>query len=215
VIRFSNAHRRKLILYDEAGRYLTGPMGEHMSHFAATLRKRNAVLGFATQAIADLVEASAGQRLLANCGTLFVLKIHQGLEEFRRLFGLTRRDAELVASLSTAAFGGQISASREVFLKVGDYRSVLRVDIDEPTYWLSTSHPPDVRLLRAWERLVGVPGRDVSHVDFYRKVAEAVPHRGAASEMDLDAFEAEVERRLAHEERRDSRAPERRSRKGA
>jgi hypothetical protein len=196
VIRFSNAHRRKLILYDEAGRYLDGPIGNHMSHFAATLRKRNAVLGFATQAIADLLEASAGQRLLANCGTLFVLKVHQGLDEFCRVFGLTRRDAELIAGLSTAAFAGQIGASREAFLKVGDFRSVLRVDIDDPTYWLSTSHPPDVRLLRVWEKLVGVPGRDLSHFEFYKRVAEAIPDRSNAASLDLDALEKEIERRL-------------------
>jgi hypothetical protein len=201
VIRHSNAPRRKLILYDEAGRYLNGPMGMHMSHFAATLRKRNAVLGFATQAISDLMEASAGQRLIANCGTLFILKVHQGVDEFCRVFGLTRRDAELIAGLSTAAFGGRMAASREAFLKVGDFRTVLNVDIDDPTYWLSTSHPPDVRLLRAWERLVGVPGRDVSHHEFYARIAEALPDRRAASDIDLDVLEAEIDRRLGDEAR--------------
>jgi hypothetical protein len=168
-----------------------------MSHFAATLRKRNAVLGFATQAIADLLEATAGKRLLANCGTLFVLKVHQGLEEFCRVFGLTQRDAQLIAGLSTAAFGGRMAASREAFLKVGDYRSVLQIDIDDPTYWLSTSHPPDVRLLRVWEKLIGVPGRNLSHFDFYKKIAAAIPNRDEVSGLDLDALEAEVDRQVA------------------
>jgi hypothetical protein len=193
VIRFSNAHRRKLILYDEAGRYLNGPIGTHMSHFAATLRKRNAVLGFATQAIGDLLEVSAGQRLLANCGTLFILKVHQGLDAFCRAFGLTARDAELIAGLSTAAFAGEMAASREAFLKVGPYRSVLTIDIDDPTYWLSTSHPPDVRFMRIWERVAGVPGIDLEHFDFYKRVASAMPNRGAISDLDLDALEEEIE----------------------
>ncbi len=48
-----------------------------------------------------------------------------------------------------------------------------------------------------WEKLVGVPGRDLSHFDFYRQVSEAIPDRSNAASVDLDALEAEVEQRLA------------------
>lgn len=201
VIRASNARRRKLILYDEAGRYLNTAMGDHMAHFAAVLRKRNAVIGFATQSLVDVTENTAGTRLLHNCGSLFILKIHSGLEEFCRQFNLTRKDAEIIASLSTTAFAGEMTACREAYLKVNDFRSVVRINLDDPMYYLSTSHPPDVRLLHILTKLFGVPGRDIGHYEFYRKVAEAVPHRSAASEMDLDRFEEQVDEKVRNTRR--------------
>jgi len=196
VIRASNAPRRKLILYDEAGRYLNTAMGEHMAHFAAVLRKRNAVIGFATQSLVDVTSNTAGTRLLHNCGTLFILKIHSGLDDFCRQFSLTRRDAELIAGLSTTAFSGEMTACREAFLKVNEFRSVVRIHLDDPTYFLATSHPPDVRMLHIMTKLFGVPGRDIGHYEFYRRVAEAMPSRGAASEMDLDRLERQVDEKL-------------------
>lgn len=192
MMRASLRSHEKMMQLDECFNYLTGPMGKAAGYYFATARKFNGMIGVTSQDLSDIENSPVGARIIQNTAIKYVLKLNGRHEETCRAYGLTVRDRDLIESLSVSRDGTGLEY-REVFVRFDQMRTVLEVHVDAAMYYLLTSDPRDKRLLRAMERVIGVPGRDLTHFDFYCEVASRFP-KGTAQRIDLARLEADVAR---------------------
>ncbi|GLY20046.1 hypothetical protein Kisp01_70600 [Kineosporia sp. NBRC 101677] len=99
------AHRRQLVVVDEASTLLSEPAGARfLARLAKTARKRRAGLMLITPDVVDLIGSELGQVVLANSATLLLLRqAPQAIDDLTRACALSPGEAQFL----TAARRGQ------------------------------------------------------------------------------------------------------------
>lgn len=209
LMRASNRRLRKQIIGDEIREYINdGPSALAFGSYAARMRKHRGYLLYVGQDHTDFSTSSVGARLVANTGIKMFFGLEDRGEEYRKFYGLTPADMGIINSLGGSGDAGDQIATRSAFVKVGRKRSRLSFPLDPVAYYQSTSHGPDVELMRALQLVYGVPGRDLDYVTFFERVARQYPpgwtvYNSTAAEI------ARIERAAARA-KTGTRRPERR-----
>ena len=153
----AEAARLKLMVVDEAWRYLADPaVLSYLAEAAKTWRKKNAALVLATQSAVDVTGTTGASALLESIPTKLFLANPELPEEVGTLFRL---------NVSEVARIRELTPKRELYLRRPDEAAVLRLEVDPESYWLYTSSPLDAEkraeavakhgLVRALEVLAG------------------------------------------------------------
>ncbi|MEO6248970.1 MAG: VirB4 family type IV secretion/conjugal transfer ATPase [Sphingomicrobium sp.] len=92
-----------MILIDEAWKALDDPMfANRIRNWMKTLRKRNAMIGFATQSAADALDSSISSAIVEQTATaIFMPNTKAREEDYCKGFGLSAQEYEFVRSLPT------------------------------------------------------------------------------------------------------------------
>jgi type IV secretion system protein VirB4 len=92
-----------MILIDEAWKALDDPMfANRIRNWMKTLRKRNAMVGFATQSAADALDSSIASAIVEQTATaIFMPNAKAREEDYCRGFGLSAQEFEFIRSLPT------------------------------------------------------------------------------------------------------------------
>ena len=90
-----------MILIDEAWKALDDPMfAARIRNWMKTLRKRNAMIGFATQSAADALDSSIASAIVEQTATAIFMPNTKAREEhYCKGFGLTNQEFEFIRSL--------------------------------------------------------------------------------------------------------------------
>lgn len=132
--------RRKIIVFDEVWSLLANEAGGRLvSELYRTLRKYGAGIISVSQGFSDfeLTRHSAG--ILANVGTVYILKQSSTVsaQQVFRALNVTAREAELIHQL------GQVKGEYSEALVTGSSSFVARVRPCPLEYWVATSDPAD------------------------------------------------------------------------
>ncbi len=131
----SEAARLKLMVVDEAWRYLADPaVLAYLAEAAKTWRKKNAALVLATQSAVDVTGTANASALLESIPTKLFLANPELPGEAGALFRLNESEVAQVRELTP---------KRELYLRRPDEAAVLRLEVDPQSYWLYTSSPLD------------------------------------------------------------------------
>ena len=131
----AEAARLKLMVVDEAWRYLADPaVLAYLAEAAKTWRKRNAALVLATQSAVDMTGTSGASALLESIPTKLFLANPELPDEAGALFRLNESEVARIRELTP---------KRELYLRRPDEAAVLRLEVDPESYWLYTSSPLD------------------------------------------------------------------------
>ncbi len=131
----AEAARLKLMVVDEAWRYLADPaVLAYLAEAAKTWRKKNAALVLATQSAVDMTGTSGASALLESIPTKLFLANPELPDEAGDLFRLNKSEVAQVRELTP---------KRELYLRRPDEAAVLRLEVDPESYWLYTSSPMD------------------------------------------------------------------------
>jgi len=141
----AEAARLKLMVVDEAWRYLADPaVLAYLAEAAKTWRKKNAALVLATQSAVDMTGTSGASALLESIPTKLFLANPELPDEVGALFRLNESEVARIRELTP---------KRELYLRRPDEAAVLRLEVDAESYWLYTSSPLDAeRRAEAVER---------------------------------------------------------------
>ena len=131
----AEAARLKLMVVDEAWRYLADPaVLAYLAEAAKTWRKKNAALVLATQSAVDVTGTAGASALLESVPTKLFLANPELPEEVGTLFRLNESEVARIRELTP---------KRELYLRRPDEAAVLRLEVDPASYWLYTSSPLD------------------------------------------------------------------------
>ncbi len=131
----AEAARLKLMVVDEAWRYLADPaVLAYLAEAAKTWRKKNAALVLATQSAVDVTGTPGASALLESVPTKLFLANPELPGEVGTLFRLNRSEVARIRELTP---------KRELYLRRPDEAAVLRLEVDPQSYWLYTSSPLD------------------------------------------------------------------------
>ena len=131
----AEAARLKLMVVDEAWRYLADPaVLSYLAEAAKTWRKKNAALVLATQSAVDVTGTSGASALLESIPTKLFLANPELPDEAGAVFRLNQSELALVRELTP---------KRGLYLRRADEAAVLRLEVDPESYWLYTSSPLD------------------------------------------------------------------------
>ena len=131
----AEAARLKLMVVDEAWRYLADPaVLAYLAEAAKTWRKKNAALVLATQSAVDVTGTPGAAALLESVPTKLFLANPELPEEVGALFRLNESEVARIRELTP---------KRELYLRRPDEAAVLRLEVDPESYWLYTSSPLD------------------------------------------------------------------------
>ena len=141
----AEAARLKLMVVDEAWRYLADPaVLAYLAEAAKTWRKKNAALVLATQSAVDMTGTSGASALLESIPTKLFLANPELPDEVGDLFRLNESEVARIRELTP---------KRELYLRRPEEAAVLRLEVDPESYWLYTSSPLDAeRRAEAVER---------------------------------------------------------------
>ena len=141
----AEAARLKLMVVDEAWRYLADPaVLAYLAEAAKTWRKKNAALVLATQSAVDMTGTAGASALLESIPTKLFLANPELPDEVGDLF---RLNASEVARIR------ELTPKRELYIRRPEEAAVLRLEVDAESYWLYTSSPLDAeRRAEAVER---------------------------------------------------------------
>ena len=141
----AEAARLKLMVVDEAWRYLADPaVLAYLAEAAKTWRKKNAALVLATQSAVDMTGTSGAAALLESIPTKLFLANPELPDEVGDLFRLNESEVARIRELTP---------KRELYLRRPEEAAVLRLEVDPESYWLYTSSPLDAeRRAEAVER---------------------------------------------------------------
>jgi type IV secretion system protein VirB4 len=112
-----------MILIDEAWKALDDPMfAARIRNWMKTLRKRNAVIGFATQSAADALDSAISAAIVEQTATAIFMPNNKAREEeYCTGFGLSSQEFEFVRSLPTH--------SRCLLVRQANRSVVVRLDL--------------------------------------------------------------------------------------
>lgn len=131
----TEAARLKLMVVDEAWRYLADPaVLAYLAEAAKTWRKKNAALVLATQSAIDVTGAPGAAALLESIPTKLFLANPELPDEAGALFRLNDSEVARIRELTP---------KRELYLRRPDEAAVLRLAVDPESYWLYTSSALD------------------------------------------------------------------------
>jgi type IV secretion system protein VirB4 len=121
-----------MILIDEAWKALDDPMfAARIRNWMKTLRKRNAMIGFATQSAADALDSSIASAIVEQTATAIFMPNQKAREEhYCKGFGLSTQEFEFIRSLpahSRAFLVRQANRSVVVRLDLGGMPELLTV----------------------------------------------------------------------------------------
>ncbi|HEV2593830.1 MAG TPA: VirB4 family type IV secretion/conjugal transfer ATPase [Sphingomicrobium sp.] len=121
-----------MILIDEAWKALDDPMfAQRIRNWMKTLRKRNAMIGFATQSAADALDSSISSAIVEQTATAIFMPNNKAREEhYCKGFGLSAQEFEFIRSLpahSRCFLVRQSNRSVVVRLDLGGMPDVLTV----------------------------------------------------------------------------------------
>ena len=141
----SEAARLKLMVVDEAWRYLQDPaVLSYLAEAAKTWRKKNAALILATQSAVDVTSTPGAAALLESIPTKLFLANPELPDAVGALFRLSESELAQIRGLIP---------KRELYLRRPDGAAVLRLEVDPESYWLYTSSALDAEeRARAVER---------------------------------------------------------------
>ena len=113
-----------MILIDEGWKALDDPVfALRIRDWLKTLRKRNALVGFATQSARDALDSSIAAALVEQTATMiFTPNARARAEDYCGGFGLSEHELEIVRTLP--------QAGRCFLLRQGERSTVLRLDLD-------------------------------------------------------------------------------------
>ena len=136
-------HLRKIIIWDEAWRYLHDELAvEQIEKAGREYRKFNAALVIITQSISDLARNKSTKVIEENSDFIFLLPQKRGVVkemEKTQKFGLYAFEYKLIESLATQR--GHYSEFFAITSKSGNW--VLRFVVPEDIYWIYTTDPED------------------------------------------------------------------------
>ena len=138
------------MVVDEAWRYLNDPtvLGR-LVEAAKTWRKRNAALVLATQSVSDLTATEGATALLESMPTKIYLANPDFPSAGQVLFGLNDDEVRTIRELEP---------KREMVLRRSDTAAVLRLAVDQESYWLYTSSAAEAARRAAAVERWGVEG---------------------------------------------------------
>lgn len=112
-----------MILIDEGWKALDDPVfAQRIRDWLKTLRKRNALVGFATQSARDALDSSIGPALVEQTATmLFMPNARARAEDYCEGFGLTGHELEVIRTLP--------AHSRAFLIRQSDASVVVRLDL--------------------------------------------------------------------------------------
>ena len=112
-----------MILIDEAWKALDDPMfAGRIRNWMKTLRKRNAMIGFATQSAADALESSIASAIVEQTATaIFMPNAKAREEEYCKGFGLSKQEFDFVRNLP--------AHSRCFLVRQANRSAVVRLDL--------------------------------------------------------------------------------------
>ena len=123
--------RLKILVVDEAWRYLSDPMvAGQLLEAAKTWRKRNGALLLATQSVGDVLKS--GRQLLESLPTKIFLANPEFPDEAARALDLSAADVRTIRGLEP---------KRELFIRRANEASVVTLAVDPESRWLYTSDP--------------------------------------------------------------------------
>ena len=129
------AERVKLMVVDEAWRYLSDPsVLAYLAEAAKTWRKRNAALVLATQSAGDVTATPGARGLLESMPTKLFLANPDLPAGVADTFQLNPTEMATIRGLLP---------KRELYLRRAQAAGVLRLEVDPESYWLYTSSPLD------------------------------------------------------------------------
>ncbi len=149
-----------MILIDEAWKALDDPMfAARIRNWMKTLRKRNAMIGFATQSAADALDSSIASAIVEQTATMiFTPNPRARAEDYCQGFGLTEHELELIRQLP--------AHSRCFLVRHANHSVVARLDLSGEPELLTvlSGRESSVRRARSAARRAGrsSPGAVVS-----------------------------------------------------
>ena len=113
-----------MILIDEAWKALDDPMfASRIRNWMKTLRKRNAMIGFATQSAADALDSSIASAIVEQTATAIFMPNQKAREEhYCKGFGLSGQEFEFIRSLP--------AHSRSFLVRQANRSVVVRLDLN-------------------------------------------------------------------------------------
>lgn len=132
--------RRKLIVFDEVWSLLGNEIGGRLiSELYRTLRKYGAGIISVSQSLKDFESTPQSRGILANVGTVFILKQSGAVnnEVVRQALNLSEREAQLILEM------GQVKGEYADVLVIGEVSFVARVAPTPLEYWLASTDPAD------------------------------------------------------------------------
>lgn len=132
--------RRKLIVFDEVWSLLGNEIGGRLiSELYRTLRKYGAGIISVSQSLKDFESTPQSRGILANVGTVFVLKQSGAVnnELVRQALNLSEREARIILEM------GQVKGEYADVLVTGEMSFVARVAPTPLEYWLASTDPAD------------------------------------------------------------------------
>ena len=161
----TEATRLKLMVVDEAWRYLRDPVVlGRLTEAARTWRKRNAALILATQSVTDITETAGAAALLESMPTRLFLANPDFPEAGQATFQLNDDELRTVRELEP---------KRELYLRRPTTAAVLRLAVDPESYWLYTSSAGEAQRRAEMVARYGVEGAIV-------RLAAGLDHKRAA-----------------------------------
>lgn len=114
---------RSIIMLDEGWRLLDDPVFvPQIKDWLKTIRKKNGIVGFATQSAKDAINSGIGDSIIEQCPTQIFMPNHKADEQaYRDGFGLTEEELRLVRMTD--------DASRCFLLKHGTHSVLARLDL--------------------------------------------------------------------------------------
>ena len=161
----AEATRLKLMVVDEAWRYLRDPVVlGRLTEAARTWRKRNAALILATQSVTDITQTPGAAALLESMPTRLFLANPDFPEAGQATFQLGDDELRTVRELEP---------KRELYLRRPTTAAVLRLAVDPESYWLYTSSAGEAQRRAEMVARYGVEGAIV-------RLAAGLDHKRAA-----------------------------------
>lgn len=139
---------KKFIVFDECWRLLeSASASQFIAEVFRTFRKYQASAIAISQAISDFANSKVASAILPNCSVKWILRqTGGGVSELREELKLNEKEIDLIRNLQSVK--GEYS---EAFLICDDQRQVVRVSATPLEYWLATTDPADIKILKEYK----------------------------------------------------------------
>ncbi len=138
----------KSFIIDEALSFLKGDIGDFIGNLFAEVRKENGQVIVVAQGIKFILQASSEvrEKIFSN-RDFIVMTNHEGYEntfsQYTELLGFKEKDLELLSA---------VRKNEEVFIRLGDYPMLLRIEVSEEEYGVFTTEPDDMKRIKDFYR---------------------------------------------------------------
>lgn len=136
---------KKFVVFDESWRLLESPSAsQFIAEVFRTFRKYQASAVAISQAISDFAQSKVASAILPNSSVKWILRqTGGGVSALREELKLNEKEISLISDLRSIK--GQYS---EAFLICDDQRQVVRISATPLEYWLATTDPSDIQVLK-------------------------------------------------------------------